>query len=71
MALFVAHFSKGLDISVHEVLLNISENIGLDKNKVKSVLKNKLFENIVRKIEREVKKQDINAVPSYIFNKQY
>ncbi len=69
MALFKAHFSKGLNVSDHEGLLKISENVGLDIVKAQSVLTDKLYETIVRKIERE--RQEINAVPSYLFNQQF
>ena len=71
MALFEAHFSQGLNISDQRVLLRISENIGLDVIKAKSVLNDKPYESTVRRIEREIKRQGINAVPTFLFNQQY
>ncbi len=71
LALFEAHFTQGLNMSDQQVLLRILENVGFDVAKAKSILNDKSYETTVRRIEREIKKQGINAVPTFLFNQQY
>lgn len=69
LALFEAHFTNNLNISDYDVLLKIIDDIGLDVEKAKSVLNDENSITEIRKIEREIKRQGITSVPSYLFNK--
>jgi len=69
LALFKAHFTDNLDVSNHDVLLKIIKNIGLNVDNAKSVLNDENSIKEIRKIEKELKREGITSVPSYLFSK--
>jgi predicted DsbA family dithiol-disulfide isomerase len=68
VALFEAHFTHNKNISDHKILLDIAENIGLNREEAKKVLNDNDLKKSLRSKQREVKKQGISSVPAYLFN---
>ncbi len=71
LALFEAYFSKGQDPSNHQDLLDVVEEVGLDRNEAEDILKTDRFKQEVRQEQEFYRQMGIEAVPTFIFNKKY
>ncbi|MCV2401902.1 DsbA family oxidoreductase [Marinomonas sp. C2222] len=71
MALFVAHFTNNLDVSNHEVLTKVAEQVGLDENDALQVLTNQEFSEEVRQQQAVWQQSGISSVPTVIINNKY
>jgi predicted DsbA family dithiol-disulfide isomerase len=70
-ALLQAYFSKGENVSSHDVLVRVAGEVGLDGVQARKVLESGRFAEEVREQERFYQSQVIRAVPSVIVNGRY
>ena len=71
MALLEAYFSRGEDVSSHEVLARVAGEVGLDVAAAREVLDSGRYADETREQERFYQQQGIRAVPSVIVNGKY
>jgi len=71
LALFKAHFTDGLDVSDHRVLVDIAASVGLDEKRVRDLLSSDMYAAEVRAVEAEWQDRFITGVPAFIFNKKF
>ena len=69
--LFAAYFTDNLQLSSHDLLIDIAEEAGLDREEVKRVLDSGEFSEEVRADEREAYLMGANAVPFFLINEKY
>ena len=70
-ALFKAYFTDGKDIGSKSILVELAEEVGLDKADVKNFLDSKDGGQEVADLEMNTMERSIGAVPTYIINDQY
>ena len=70
-ALFYAHFTEGRDVGSTEVLSNIAEEIGLNKDETIKFLNSKEGGKEVADLEIEAMESAITSVPTYIINNRF
>lgn len=70
-ALFAAHFTDNRNISDEEVLADIAEDVGLDREQALAVLADQRYAEVVRTAEQQMQQQDIQSVPAVIFNQRH
>lgn len=70
-ALFTAHFTDNRNISDEEVLADIAEDVGLDREQALDVLADQRFAEVVRTAEQQMQQQGIQSVPAVIFNQRH
>jgi len=71
LALLEAYFSKGENVSSHEVLARVTGDVGLDDAEARKVLAENRYADEVRQQEQFFQSQGIRAVPSVIINGKY
>ena len=71
LALFDTYFTQQQDLNDIKVLASAAEQVGLDKSMAKEVLESQMFAQTVRDEQKFWQQNDIQAVPAFIFNKQY
>ncbi len=71
MALFEAYFTRGEDVSNHDVLIGAVERAGLDPVRAAAILAGDEFADDVRKDENLWRSRGINSVPAVIVNDKY
>ena len=70
-ALFAAHFTDNRNISDEEVLADIAEDVGLDREQALAVLADQRYAEVVRTAEQQIQQQGIQSVPAVIFNQRH
>ena len=70
-ALFKAYFTDGLDIGSKEILAQISESVGMDKNKIINFLDSREGGQETADLEMNFIEKSIGAVPTYFINDKY
>ncbi len=71
LALFELYFTQQQNPSKLALLLNVAEKVGLDPVKAKEVLETQRYAQVVREDQHFWHNNDVQAVPAFIFNKQY
>jgi predicted DsbA family dithiol-disulfide isomerase len=71
LALFDAYFTHCLNPSDHDVLADVAERAGLDREEAARLLKSETYADDVRAAERFWQAQGISAVPAVIINERY
>ncbi|GGA48334.1 DsbA family oxidoreductase [Dyella nitratireducens] len=71
LALLEAYFTKGENVSSHEVLARVAGEVGLDTAEARKVLAQNRYADEVRQQEQFFQSQGIRAVPSVIINGKY
>jgi len=71
LALFDLYFTQQKNPSELLLLLDLVEKVGLDRNKAKEILETQRYAQAVRDDQSFWTKNDVRAVPAFIFNKQY
>ncbi len=71
MALFTAHFTDGRNLSDDNVLIDVAEEIGLDRTEAQAVLSDQRYAIVVRDAENFWIQQGITGVPAVVFNRQH
>ena len=69
--LFKAYFTDGLDIGSKEILAQISESIGMDKNEIINFLDSNEGGQETADLEMNFIEKSIGAVPTYFINDKY
>jgi len=71
LALFEAYFTRCLDPSDHQVLADVAEKAGLDREAAVEVLASGRYADEVREAERFWQSKGISAVPAVIIDGRY
>ncbi|MFT6925888.1 MAG: putative DsbA family dithiol-disulfide isomerase [Psychromonas sp.] len=71
LALFDLYFTQQQNPSVLQILLDVAEKVGLDRNTAKEILETQCYAQAVRDDQSFWMKNDVRAVPAFIFNKKY
>src|SRR5690606_8410618 len=71
LALFRAHFQQRRKIGKREVLLDIAENLGFDRQAAEDALNDEALGIAVKLEEQRARDNNINSVPSFIVNGRY
>ena len=69
--LFKAYFTDSENISNHETLIKLAEEVGLDKRAVKALLESNDFITMVKSDQKEAKQIGVTGVPFFVFNQKY
>ena len=70
-ALFTAYFTDGLDIGSKEILSEISESVGMNKNEILNFLNSDEGGQETADLEMNFIEKSIGAVPTYFINDKY
>ena len=70
-ALFRAYFSEGLNIGSKEILAEVSESVGLEKEEIISFLDSNEGGQEIADLEMNFIEKSIGAVPTYFINDKY
>ena len=70
-ALLAAYFTDGRNVSSHDVLVDVAQQVGLDPLEARRVLDENRYAQDVRAQEQFYQSQGIRAVPSVIVNDRY
>ena len=70
-ALFSAYFTDGLDIGSKEILAQISESVGMNKDETLKFLDSKEGGQETADLEMNFIEKSIGAVPTYFINEKY
>ena len=71
LALFRAHFQQRRKIGKRDVLLDIAENLGFDREAAADALEDEALGIAVKMEEQRARENNINSVPSFIVNGRY
>jgi len=71
LALLTAYHTEGKNPSDQQVLINIVDQLGLDKDRAELILTTDLFSKEVRELEKQWQDLGINAVPSIVINREH
>lgn len=66
--LFAAYFEEGVNLSDENSLLELAEEIGLDKARVQEVLEQNRYTDNVAEDQKTARQMGINSVPFFIIN---
>ncbi|OUM67004.1 hypothetical protein PIROE2DRAFT_20086 [Piromyces sp. E2] len=69
--LFNAYYTKNVKLSDREILLDLAEKVGLEKQEVIDMLSSKDFIKEVRRDEMEAYKMGVHGVPFFTINGKY
>lgn len=69
--LFKAHFTLGENVGEINTLLNISEEIGLDRNEIEQVLNSNQYSSEVESDIIEAQQLGIRGVPFFVIDRKY
>ena len=70
-ALFTAYFTDGKDIGDTETLVEIAEEIGLNREEVLTALEHQTYAKEVQADIDEAQQLGVRGVPFFVFNRQY
>lgn len=71
MALFEAHFTRGLDVSQHAVLADVAAQVGLDRDEAGEVLASGSHASDTRARQKFWTERGISGVPAMVFEGKY
>ncbi len=71
MALLIAYFKQGKDVSDTSVLLEVVEGLELDVNFAKQLLEDGVYAGDVRALQSQWSQLGVSAVPSFIIDEKY
>ena len=69
--LFAAHFTLGLDVAKEEVLVQIGKEVGLEPEKVRSMLNSEAYKSEVNFDLQEAQTIGVSGVPFFVFDRKY
>eukprot|EP00833_Pecoramyces_ruminatium_P005600 jgi/Orpsp1_1/1179632/evm.model.c7180000070134.1 len=69
--LFDAYYTRNVRLSDRDILIDLAEKVGLDKQEVNTMLDGKDFVKEVRKDEMEAYKMGVHGVPYFVINGKY
>ena len=71
LAFFEAHFTDLKFLNQEEVLLDVVEKVGLDKETARNILHSDKYVQAVRQEQNNFKQMGITSVPTFIINDKY
>ncbi|HSG56228.1 MAG TPA: DsbA family oxidoreductase, partial [Paracoccaceae bacterium] len=71
VALFKAYFQQRLDVSDRAVLLELAEELGLDRARAEQALDDPALSTAIRMEEQRAAENGIRSVPTYVVNGKY
>lgn len=71
LALFKAHFSDKVYLNDTEKLLDVVENVGLDRHEASQILASNDYSEAVRAEQKHMQDMGISSVPTFIINDKY
>lgn len=75
MALLIAYFKEGRDVSDIEVLAEVANEVGLDndlnKGMAKQLLQDQVYAGDVRALQEQWRGMGVSAVPTFIIDEKY
>lgn len=71
LALFEAHFQKRLRMDERDVLLDIAESLGMDRDEAAIALAEPSLGKAIRTEEQRAAQSGITSVPTFVINGQY
>ncbi|WP_394202012.1 DsbA family oxidoreductase [Marinagarivorans algicola] len=71
LAFFEAHFTDLKYLNQEEVLLEVVEQVGLDKEQARNILQSDQYAQAVRQAQARFKQLGISSVPTFIINDKY
>ncbi|MEH6832596.1 DsbA family oxidoreductase [Sulfitobacter sp.] len=71
LALFEAHFTQGRDVSEIDILADVAESVGLDRDAAAQVLKSGSHANDTRARQQFWTERGITGVPAVVFDGKY
>jgi predicted DsbA family dithiol-disulfide isomerase len=69
--LFEKYFKEGQHIGHHDVLEEIGQNLGIDKDEISAVLESNQFSEDVRSDEKRAQELGIRGVPYFVINNKH
>ncbi|WP_416825647.1 DsbA family oxidoreductase [Ectobacillus polymachus] len=69
--LMKAYFTDSSDVGEQENLLNLAEEIGLNKDDVQRILTEGTYRSEVRSEQQEAQELGVQGVPFFVFNRKY
>jgi predicted DsbA family dithiol-disulfide isomerase len=69
--LFKAYFTEGKNIDDYSILIQLGEEIGLDKAGLKSALENGMYADDVKADIQEAQQIGVRGVPFFVFDRKY
>ncbi len=69
--LFVEFFVNGRDIGKLDVLLEVGEDLGLDRDELRAYLESSKDVKLIHQENNRAHQLGVNGVPSFVFNKQF
>ncbi|KKC25191.1 DsbA family oxidoreductase [Sphingomonas sp. SRS2] len=70
-ALFEAYFTRALDPSNHDILMDAAEASGLDRHEAGALLASERYADDVRALERQWRQRGITTIPAVIVNDRF
>lgn len=70
-ALFQVHFKEGKHIGDHNVLMEVGQKLGINKDEIHDMLLSDRFAEAVRSDEKRGSELGIRGVPYFVINKKY
>ena len=70
-SVFKAYFEECLDIGKEEVIIGLSEKVGLTKDDIESALEDPLLQKIYENNCLEARKHNVTGVPTFIINDKH
>jgi len=71
LALFDLYFKQNGDPSDHQQLLDVSQNVGLDRARAQQILASNQYQQEVRELQRHYQSAGISSVPAVIVNNKH
>lgn len=68
MAAFHAYFADGRNLAEHDVLLDLADQVGLDRSKAEEVLRTRSFSPAVDEHWKLSREKGVTAVPTFVMN---
>ncbi|MDB6145904.1 MAG: oxidoreductase [Pseudomonas sp.] len=70
-ALFAAYFTEHSNTSDHQVLADVAEQVGLDRQRAEAILASDEYVADVRELEQLWVSRGVSSVPTIVFNERY
>jgi len=71
LALFDLYFKQNGNPSDHQMLLDVSQSVGLDREKAQQVLASNQYDDEVRELQHQYQSAGISSVPAVIVNNKH
>jgi predicted DsbA family dithiol-disulfide isomerase len=71
LALFDLYFKQNGNPSDHQQLLDVSKNVGLDRQEAQQILETNKFKQDIRELQRHYQSVGISSVPAVIINNKH